>query len=76
MLARQAGKVSGCVPGNILKSWKFSSHLNWPVPPSSDNNRNICPGTDNPLHAGPFQYARGIKIPGPENEIIQKHDFA
>jgi hypothetical protein len=32
-----------------FKSWTFASHLNWPVPPSSDNNRNICPGTDNPL---------------------------
>jgi hypothetical protein len=49
MLVRQAGKVSGCMPGNILKSWTFANHLNWPVPPSSDNNRNICPVIDNPL---------------------------
>jgi hypothetical protein len=34
---------------HIFKSWTFASHLNWPVPPSSENNRNIYPGTDNPL---------------------------
>jgi hypothetical protein len=66
---QQAGKVSACVPRNIFKSWTFASHFNSPVLPSSDNNRNICPGTDNPLQLL-------SKIPGPENEIIQKHDFA
>jgi hypothetical protein len=52
------------------------------VPGNSDNNRNICPGTDNQLQPlsnmpnyNPFPICQRHQIPGPENEI-QKRDFA